>query len=136
MVIDTKHIGTVLEPVSMLIDQGRLAAFARATGGEATDVVPPTYLFAIELEAPDPFAWVAQLGVDMNTVLHGQQRFEYHRVATAGERLTASSVIDDIYSKRGGALEFIVKRTAVTDEAGLAVADLTNVVVVQNKGLS
>jgi hypothetical protein len=134
--IDTKHIGTVLPPVSMRMDQGRLNAFAKSIGTEPTDVVPPTFLFAIELEAPNPFKWVADLGVDMNTVLHGQQRFDYHRPVKAGELVTASSRIEDIYDKRGGALEFIVKRTAVTDEDGEIVADLTNVIVVQNKGVS
>jgi hypothetical protein len=56
-------------------------------------------------------------------------------MAYAGERLTATGTITDVYAKRGGALEFVVKKTAVTDEAGAAVADLTGVIVVRNPGV-
>lgn len=151
MAIDPRHIGRILEPISMEIERGRLVAFARAIGqqdpvfsdldaamkaGYRDLPVPPTFLFAIELEAADPFAWATEMGIDLRFVLHGEQRFDYHSVAYAGERLTATPRIDDIYSKRGGALDFIVKRTAVTDEAGQSVADLTTVIVVRNPGVN
>lgn len=147
MPVSASAMGMILPSTSMDIERGRLAAFARAIG--ATDPVyfsldaaraaghrdlpvPPTFLFAIELENPDPFGWVLEIGVDMNYVLHGAQQFDYHRVAYAGERLTASPTIVDVYSKKGGALEFLVKKTAVTDESGAPVADLTTTVVVRN----
>jgi hypothetical protein len=151
MAIDPGHIGTMLEPISMDVERGRLVAFAKATGqsdptysdldaaknaGHVDLPVPPTFLFGIELEAADPFAWAGAMGIDLRFVLHGEQRFDYHRIAHAGERLTATPRIDDIYSKRGGALDFIVKRTAVTDEAGQPVADLTTVIVVRNPEVS
>lgn len=147
MAIDTAAIGTELEPVAVDIERGRLRAFARATGqndpvysdlaaaqaaGHPDLPVPPTFLFSLELELPEPFAYMVDLGIDLRRVLHGEQRFEYHRVAHAGETLTAQSRIEDIYAKRGGALEFIVKRTAVTDAQGGPVADLTSVIVVRN----
>lgn len=97
--------------------------------------MPPTFLFAIELEQADPFWWARKIGVDFNYVLHGEQRFAYHRVAYAGERLTANATITDVFSKRGGALDFIIKRTAISDEAGGPVADLEMTVVVRNPGV-
>lgn len=151
MTVDTKFIGTVLDPITMDIERGRLRAYAKATGqhdavysdfaaaqaaGHPDLPVPPSFLFAIELEQPDPFAWAPLLGIDMRFVLHGEQRFDYHRMAYAGETLTASPTISDIYSKREGALDFIVKRSAVTDVRGEAVADLTSVVVVRNQEAS
>lgn len=150
MPVSPSAVGMTLPTVSMDIERGRLVQFARATGatdpvyvdldaaknaGHRDIPVPPTFLFAIELERPDPFAWVAEIGIDMNYVLHGEQRFDYHRVAYAGERLTASAELVDVYSKRGGALEFVVKKTAVTDEAGQPVADLTSTLVVRNPGV-
>lgn len=147
MALDTSVIGTEMPSISATMERGRLRAFAKATGqNEPTYVdldaataaghrdlpVPPSFLFGIELEAPDPFEWLAELGVDLRFVLHGEQRFEYHRMAYAGEELTATSRIEDVYSKRGGALDFIVKKTAVTDTDGGPVADLTTVIVVRN----
>ncbi|MBF6212671.1 MaoC family dehydratase N-terminal domain-containing protein [Nocardia puris] len=125
-------IGTGLAPSTLYIDAGRLRLFAKAIGEpNPTDVVPPTFLFAIELEQPDPFAWLAELGVDLRKVLHGEQSFVYHSPARAGDTLTATPRITDTYQKKGGALTFIVKETAVTRADGSAVADLKTVVVVR-----
>jgi hypothetical protein len=96
--------------------------------------VPPTFLFSIELENPDQFRWVVDQGIDPRFVLHGEQSFAYHSIAYAGDTLTATPRIVDVYSKKGGALEFIVKNTAVTRADGSAVADLETVIVVRNPG--
>ena len=150
MPVNPDIVGMPMPPISMDIERGRLVQFARATG--ATDPVyvdldaaknaghrdlpvPPTFLFAIELEQPEPFWWAAEAGIDFKYVLHGEQRFDYHRLAYAGERLTATASITDVYSKRGGALDFVIKKTAVTDEAGAPVADLTATIVVRNPGV-
>jgi acyl dehydratase len=150
MPVSPDAIGLRLAPISMDIERGRLAAFARATGqrdpvyadldaaknaGHRDVPVPPTFLFAIELEDPDPFQWIRDVGIDLNYVLHGAQHYAYHRLAYAGERLTATSTITDVYSKKGGALEFVVKQTAITDESGGPVADLISTIVVRNPGV-
>jgi hypothetical protein len=130
-VIDAAAVGRELPPVTVTVDAGRLRFFAEATGGEATATVPPTFLFGLELERPDPFDWLAELGVDLRTVLHGEQKFVYHSPAHAGDTLVLSPRITDIYAKKGGALQFVVKETAVTRADGSAVADLTSVIVVR-----
>lgn len=147
MPIDTAVIGTQLPATTVAIDAGRLQFFAKATGqtdpvyvdsdaaraaGHPGLPVPPSFLMSIELEQPDPFAWVADLGVDLRRVLHGQQAFTYHSVAHAGDVLTATPRITDVYSKRGGALEFVVKESTVTRADGSLVAEATSVIVVQN----
>jgi hypothetical protein len=133
-----------------MIDSGRLKFFAKAIGETnpiITDLaaakaagypalpVPPTFLFAIELDRPDPFDWVSGLGIDLRHVLHGEQRFVYHSQAHAGDVLTASPKIVDIYSKKGGALEFVVKDTAIVRPDGGVVADLKSVLVVRDPGV-
>jgi len=147
MAVDTKAIGTELPPIGMTVDAGRLSFFAKAIGetdliysdtdaavaaGHPDLPVPPTFLFGIELENPDAFGWLAALGVDLRRVLHGEQTFTYHSVAHAGDTLIARPRISDVYSKKGGALEFIVKETAVSRSDGSPVADLTTVIVVRN----
>ncbi|EGD56498.1 MaoC family dehydratase N-terminal domain-containing protein [Gordonia neofelifaecis] len=147
MSIDRTVIGSHTPPQTLLITRSRLRAFAKATGQrdpEYLDVaaanaaghpdlpVPPTFLFGIELEAPDPFAYLAELGVDLRRVLHGEQSFEYHRMAFAGEELTARSTIVDVYDKKGGLLDFIVRETEVSDADGARVATLRSSIVVQN----
>ncbi|MBB4685751.1 MaoC family dehydratase N-terminal domain-containing protein [Amycolatopsis jiangsuensis] len=146
MPIDDSVKGTRLPSVTMTLEAGRLASFAGATGqpdpvyrdplaarnaGLPGLPVPPTFLFAIELEQPDPFAWLTGLGVDLRWVLHGEQAFTYHAMAYSGNTLVASPQIADVYRKKGGALQFVVKRTAVTHVDGSPVADLDSVIVVR-----
>ena len=150
MAIDPAAIGTTLQPVEITVDAARLRFFAKAIGeknpvyldsaaaaaaGHPDLPVPPTFLFSIELDSPDPFAWMADLGVDLRFVLHGEQVFTYHSTAHAGDTLIATSTISDIYSKKGGALDFVVKDTAVTRADGSTVADLRAVLVVRNPGV-
>jgi acyl dehydratase len=145
--VDPSAIGSTLPPTELTIDPGRLRFFAKAIGetnpvftdpeaaraaGHPGLPVPPTFLFSIELERPDPFDWVSGLGVDLRHVLHGEQRFVYHHQAYAGDVVTARPRIVDIYSKKGGALEFVVKETQVTRADGSVLADLTSVLVVRN----
>jgi acyl dehydratase len=145
--VDSAFIGTQFPATTLTVDPSRLRFFAKAIGetnpvytdvdaakaaGYADLPVPPTFLFSIELENPDQFRWVADLGIDPRFVLHGEQSFTYHSIAYAGDTLTATPRIVDVYSKKGGALEFIVKNTAVTCADGSAVADLETVIVVRN----
>jgi acyl dehydratase len=147
--VDAAFIGTQLPATTLTVDAGRLRFFAKAIGetnplytdleaakaaGHADLPVPPTFLFSIELENPDQFRWIVDQGIDPRFVLHGEQSFTYHSIAHAGDTLTATPRIVDVYSKKGGALEFIVKNTAVTRADGSAVADLETVVVVRNPG--
>jgi hypothetical protein len=149
MAIDPTIVGTELPPITMTLDAGRLRFFAKAIGetnavytdteiaqaaGYSDLPAPPTFLFSIELENPDPFAFLAQAGVDLRFVLHGEQSFTYHSTAVAGDVLTATPRITDVYSKKGGALEFLVKETAITRADGSAVADLKSIIVVRNPG--
>lgn len=149
MAVDPGVIGTELPTTTLTVDRGRLRFFAKAIGETNpvyTDVdvaigaghrdlpAPPTFLFSIELEAPDPFAYLAALGVDLRYVLHGEQSFTYHQIAYPGDELVARPRITDVYTKKAGALEFIVKDTAVTRADGVPVADLRSVIVVRNPG--
>ncbi len=147
MPVDTAIIGTELPPSTLAVDAGRLRFFAKAIGetdpvyvdraaaaaaGHPDLPVPPTFLMGIELEQPDPFAWLAELGVDLRRVLHGEQAFTYHSIAHAGDTLISAARIWDVYSKKGGALDFIVKQSTITRTDGSLVAEATGVIVVQN----
>jgi acyl dehydratase len=129
-----------IEPVIFEMERGRLRFFAETTGltdpiyldpaaaqaaGHPDVVVPPTFLGnSLELELPQPLSWLADLGVDLQRTTHGEQAFEYHDLAYAGDVLTFTRSIDDVYVKKGGALEFVVKRTEITRQSGSRVASV------------
>jgi acyl dehydratase len=147
MPLDRSAIGRELPGRSLLVTRTRLRDFAEATGQTDpvyTDVeaarraghrdlpVPPTFLFGIDLAGPHSFGYLDELGVDVRTLLHGEQRFTYRAVAHAGDELTATGRISDIYQKKGGLLEFVVKDTVVADQHGAVVAELRSVMIVRN----
>jgi hypothetical protein len=147
MTIDRdKAMALEFAPLTVDVERGRLLFFARTIGETNpvyTDVdaaralghpdlpVPPTYFFSLGLEAPEPFGYLDEFGVDLRLVLHGEQSFTYHRAAHAGERLTLQDSIIDVYTKRGGALEFLVKQTDIRRDQQ-PIAETRSVIVVRN----
>lgn len=145
--IDRRHIGRELPPFQVEVEKGRLRFFAKATGqtdpvyideaaaraaGHPSLPVPPTFLFCLEMESPNPAAIRDLLGIDYRSLLHGEQGFSYHAMAYAGDTLSYQQRIDDIYDKKNGALEFVVRKTRVSNQRDELVAELRCVTVVRN----
>jgi acyl dehydratase len=136
--IDRSQIGLAMTPFTVTAEPGRLRFFARAIGeenpiffdeaaaraaGHPGLPLPPTFLFSLELDGPEPFGLMERLNIDMGRMLHGEQSFRYHRPAHAGEPLTFAARVADIFDKKNGALTCMVRETKVTDAAGAPVAD-------------
>src|SRR5215467_1636382 len=102
-------IGRILSTGTATVAAEHVAAFARAlgdlnpryldSGGSSGVVAPPTY----------PIAFM--------TLVHGEQEFEYLRPVRAGETLTLTGRVADIYEKSGssGTLDFVVLETEARD---------------------
>jgi acyl dehydratase len=145
--IDRKYIGYAMPVFSTSVDVNRLKFFAKAIGqldpiyidemaahaaGHPTLPIPPTFLLCMEGESPNPAALRNLLGIDYQRLLHGEQGFTYHRMAYAGEVLSFEQRIDDIYDKKGGALEFVVRKTRVSNQRAEHIADLRSVLVMRS----
>ena len=145
--LDRQYIGHTMPKFSATVENGRLRFFAKAIGetdlvytdeaaaqaaGHPGLPVPPTFLFCLEMESPDPAAIRNLLGLDYRRLLHGEQGFTYHRMAYAGDVLSFEQRIEDIYDKKGGALDFVLRKTRVTNQRGEHVADLRTVTVQRN----
>lgn len=146
--VDASAVGRSFAPVHARVEPGRLRYFldtigernpvfrdpeaARAAGYAAVPV-PPTYLFCLEMmDAPDPFAFLEGLGIDLARVLHGEQRFTYHAPVVVGDALTFASTVTAVAEKKGGALTVITVQTRVTNGEGRHVADTERAIVVRN----
>lgn len=129
-------IGRVLSTGTATVEAEHVAAFARALGDAnplyldpraaragafGTIVAPPTYPIAFMTQAmAGGMETFLELGLDFMTLVHGEQEFEYSRPIRAGERLTLTGRIADIYEKTGssGRLDFVVLETEATDAEG------------------
>ena len=147
VMIDRKHIGHKSAPFDAELEKGRLRLFAKATGqtdpiyfdesaaqaaGYRSILMPPTFLFCLEMEQEDPYRWFQDIGIPVAHALHGEQAFRYYRSACAGETMRFQSQIVDIYDKKNGALEFIVQDVKIHNQDGQAVADFRRTVVIRH----
>lgn len=145
--IDKKWIGHELPASQLPVERSRLRFFAKAIG--ETDPVytdeaaardagypdlpaPPTFLFAAELDSGANDQLLADLGVPLSKLLHGEQGFSYHRPACVGDTITVRSRIEDIYDKKNGTLEFVVKTSRATNQNDELVAEMRTVLVCRN----
>ena len=145
--IDKALKGRTFLPHTVEVEKGRLRFFAKVIGetnpifsdegvakaaGYRSLPVPPSFLFALELEQSDPLAWFREVGFDLGRLLHGEQSFVYHAQVCAGDVLSFEPRISDIYDKKNGALEFVVRETRVSNQDGCHVADLVAVFIQRN----
>ncbi len=145
--LDRSLIGSETEMRSVEVEKGRLEFFAEATGetnpvyfdeqaakaaGHRSLPAPPTFLFCLESLAAGPDGIMARLGLDIGRILHGEQRFQYGKAIYAGDRIALKTRISDIYSRKGGLLDFIVQETTATNQNGEGVGVSRTVIVVRN----
>ncbi|RQP05434.1 MAG: MaoC family dehydratase [Paracoccus sp. BP8] len=133
-------------PISVEIERGRLRLFAKSIGETNpvyTDVeaaraagypdlpAPPSYLGnAIELDIPEPLRWMQDAGIDITSTMHGEQRIDYHQMIFAGDQLVLNRRIVDVYTKKGGALELVVKKTEITRDGQLVAETYCTIAVI------
>ncbi|MNO00223.1 hypothetical protein D3C81_2200660 [compost metagenome] len=75
---------------------------------------------------------LADLEIPIAKILHGEQSFTYHKPVCAGETITVRSRIADLFDKKNGALEFLVKTSEVRNDNDELVAEMRSVLVVRN----
>ncbi len=145
--IDKKWIGHELSASVLPIEASRLRFFAKAIGetdpvwtdvavardaGYADLPAPPTFLFAAELDSGATDDLLARLDIPVAKLLHGEQGFSYHLPVCVGDTVTVRSRIEDIYDKKNGALEFVVKHSNAVNQRGELVAEMRTVLVVKH----
>lgn len=145
--LDRKKIGHKFPSFSADVEKGRLQFFAKSIGetnpiysdevaareaGYKTIPAPPTFPFSLDMEGPELLPVLGLLKMDVSRILHGTQEFEYPGMIYAGDTITVSSSIKDIFDKKGGALEFIVMENSYTNQNSDLVAKATCTLVYRN----
>ncbi|MFJ4292257.1 MaoC family dehydratase N-terminal domain-containing protein [Cupriavidus sp. NPDC089707] len=142
--LDKNLIGHSFGQRSIKVEEWAVRWYARAIGetdpvyhdvAAARDAglpslrVPPTFLSCMEGWLFNTFDLLALARVEPSRVLHAEQQYDYHAPVCAGDTLTYEPRIVDVYDKKGGALEFLVKGTRITNQDGVHVADARSVLV-------
>jgi hypothetical protein len=136
MAIDRRHVGFAFPPFEVTVEPRRLEAFARAIGEPdpqfAEHVAPLTFMKVLEGEHGSSRAILTALEVPLARVLHAEQQFEYVAPIVAGDVVTVSRRVVDLYEKKGGTMEFIVIESVLTLKDGEVLGRSRQVVAVRN----
>lgn len=128
-------IGTVLGTVTFPVERGKIREFAQSVLADDAAyldpdtpggiVAPPTFLQTLACWEPPGGPTFPDLGIDFLRVMHGEQEFDYLAPIHAGDMLTATSTVSDIYDKtnsRGETLWFLVFENRFVNQDGTEVA--------------
>ncbi len=136
MAMNKDAVGTQGTPFELDVERGKIREFARAVRSEHPDyvtgdtpVVPPTFLttmFFWEEGVPGANPW-AEVNMSQERGMHAEQEYIFYgEPPRAGDKLTCTSRIQEIYEKqgrRGGTLTFAVMVTEFRDADGRLVAE-------------
>lgn len=145
--IDKTIIGRQYPAFTVEVEKRWVRSFAEAIGetnpvyfdesaaksaGYRSLPTPPTFPFAMIMDANQSFMILDELGIDKRRAMHGEQSFDYHTDLCAGDVVTGRQKVVDVYDKKNGALEFLVTETRLENQHGEHVCDLRTTVVVRN----
>ncbi|CAG2159309.1 MaoC family dehydratase N-terminal domain-containing protein [Cupriavidus numazuensis] len=142
--LDRNLIGHSLGKRSVVVEEGAVCFYAKAIGdtdplvsdpeaalaaGFRSVRVPPTFFSCLEGRIFNTMDLLKLAKMDLKRILHAEQSYVYHTPAFAGDVLTYEPKIVDIYDKKDGALEFLVKETRITNQDGVHIADVRGALV-------
>ena len=145
--LDQQYIGHQFPPFTAEVEKGRLRLFAKAIGetnpiytdeaaardaGYRTIPAPPTFTMVLDMDGPELLPVLDLLQLDIARILHGNQEFEYFQPIYAGDQITVTARIADMFDKKGGALDFVVMEHSYTNQEGELVAKATSTLVHRN----
>jgi acyl dehydratase len=129
MPVDETLAGRTFPPTDpYLVTEERVAEFAAATGtpwdgGPA----PVTFPIVVAFRAMTDLMEDPSVGIALHRVVHGEQRFTYHRPVVPGDELTAELTVDSL--RQMGGADIIGTRSEITDTDGAPVVTARAVLV-------
>jgi acyl dehydratase len=148
--LDRSAIGARVQGVTVTAESGQMRLFADSTGqtdpiffseaaakaaGYRSIVGPPTFAHALfAIGSIRPFDLFEKLGIKLEDTLHGEQSFEYHALICAGDCIRFEGSVTDVYTKKDGALTFLVQELRARNQfdEDVALMRTTTIVVARN----
>jgi acyl dehydratase len=126
MAVDQSLVGRAFPPTSPYqVSAEKVREFATATGADADGSVPATFPIVLAFEAMNAF--LADVGVELSRIVHGEQRFAYERPIAVGDTLTATLAVASL--RQIGGNDIIGTRSDIHDADGALVCTTTATLV-------
>jgi hypothetical protein len=118
MPVDQSLVGREFPPTQPYrVSAEKVRELAQAIGqstGSREDPVPATFPIVMAFEAMNGF--LADVGVELHRIVHGEQRFAYERPIRVGDELTATLAVASL--RQIGGNDIIGTRSEIRDAAG------------------
>jgi acyl dehydratase len=127
MPVRTEAVGKSYPPVTYAVGREKIREYAAAVGetnpvhldpraaraaGYADVVAPPMFAVVYGLPALTPAIFDPELGIDFARMVHGGQEFVWGRPVVAGDEVTTTPRVKDIY-ERGGMRFYVFETESV-----------------------
>ena len=99
------------------------------SAGWADLVAPPTFPIVIQEKTLQQLLSHPGAGIDFSRVVHGDQKFEYHRPLIAGDEVVATLRVTKIQSLGGHTM--VTSESTIETTSGEAVVTATSTLVVR-----
>ena len=129
-----RYVGYQHPSFNVHVTRESLELFNKAIGveGGGDSPAPPTYMKVIEGENGSSRAILTALDIKLHRILHAEQSFEYYWPIHAGDVLEVQRGISDYYTKKNGALEFLVIESRIQDENKKLVGCSKQILILRN----
>ena len=127
MTIDATMVGrSYAATESYQVGREKIREFADAIGDpnpayRGDDAIaPPTFAFVVSSRALEQLLADEELGLRLDRIVHGAQKFSYTRPIKAGDEIAATATITTV--RKAGDVEVIMYDTALTTADGEPIA--------------
>lgn len=130
---DRRFCGRTYETRPFEVTEESIRAYMRATGDEREEpelVAPPTYAMVYGFDAYWQLWNDPEVALDTAHLVHGEQRFTFHRPVQPGDRLRTTGRIADINAR--GSMEFVDFQLSATDQEGRLVSEASALFVIRS----
>ena len=112
MPVDQSLVGREFPPTQPYrVSAEKVRELAAATGADAAGPVPATFPIVMAFEAMNTF--LDDVGVELQRIVHGEQRFAYERPIAVGDELTATLAVATL--RQIGGNDIIGTRSEIRD---------------------
>lgn len=129
---DPRFVGRSYETEPFTVTQESIRDYMEATGDlrqEAGGIAPPTYAAVYAYDAYAQLWKDQELALNVARLVHGEQRFRFHRPVRAGDRLRTRGRITGI-TQRGG-MEFVTYELSAVDAQDRQVCEASALFIIR-----
>jgi hypothetical protein len=112
---------------SLTISQSEIDAFCAVIGEADTSIAPPTFSIRISLQQSEAILTSPEVGVKLDRLVHGDQKFDIKRPLKAGDVVTCASTIESARVVAGN--EIVSVRSDISTGEELLVSSWSTLVI-------